>query len=129
MQTMVPKSWRLCAIRPSACCAGLAFLPLRLVCATTVVIPTRFSTSYPSLLGRTHKPCLLREQENSRKGKRGNHFFLNSPKREGKFPFAVCRIPVIGGEYIPTFCFSRCFIREGFVYPSMVLIPIAFLKR
>src|SRR5947209_3556227 len=57
MQTMVPKSWRLCAIRPSACCAGLAFLPLQLVCATTVVIPTRFSTSYPSLLGRTHKPC------------------------------------------------------------------------
>src|SRR5947209_15623212 len=57
MQTMVPKSWRLCPIRPSACCAVLAFLPLRLVCATTVVIPKLFSTSYPSLLGRTHKPC------------------------------------------------------------------------
>src|SRR5206468_11949758 len=59
MQTMVPKSWRLCAIRLSACCAVLGFLPLRLVCATTVVIPKLFSTSYPSLLGRTHKPCLV----------------------------------------------------------------------
>src|SRR5205807_2777846 len=57
MQRMVPKSWQLCAIRPSACCAVLAFLPLRLVCATTLVIPTLLYTSYPSLLGRTHKPC------------------------------------------------------------------------
>src|SRR6059058_1714006 len=70
MQTMVPKSWRLCAIRLSACCAVLGFLPLRLVCATTVVIPKLFSTSYPSLLGRTHKPCCISRSCETVKAKR-----------------------------------------------------------